>query len=91
MSSLFAFGRFVDALVQSGNLFDPCLPLGMLQGQDQFKWPVKVVRDIGYLLVEPVEGVANYPPSRPGSTSKRWSQLGQATSIRLVPVSLICR
>jgi hypothetical protein len=30
----------------------------MLQRQDLIAWPVKVIGDIGYLLVKPVERVA---------------------------------
>jgi hypothetical protein len=35
----------------------------MLQIQNLFKRPVKVIRDVGYLLVQAVEGVAYAPPA----------------------------
>ena len=63
-------GCRVDALVDLGDPFNPQLALAMLQCKHLVTRPMKVVGDIGYLLVEPVERVANYPPKVLASTSK---------------------
>ena len=42
----------------------------MLEGHDLTVRPVEVIRDVGYLLPEQVEGVADYPPAVARSSSK---------------------
>jgi hypothetical protein len=44
----------VQTLVDLCNLGDPTLAFGMLQRQDFLVRPVKVIRDVRYLLVEPL-------------------------------------
>jgi hypothetical protein len=50
--------RPVDLLVDRRDLSDPPPPLRMLHRDDLRLWPVEVIGDKGYLLVELVEGVA---------------------------------
>jgi len=50
--------RFIDLSVDLRNLGDPSLPLAMLHIHDFRAAPVKVICDEGYLLVQPIEGVA---------------------------------
>ena len=63
----------------------------MLQLEDLLKRPVEIVCDVGYLLVELVEGVASYSPGLARSTSKTWLHSGQVAGMALVPFSLIWR
>lgn len=63
----------------------------MLHGQYLVHRPVEVIGDVGYLLLELLEGVADYPPTLPMSSSKRPSQWGQTTSAAALPVSLMRR
>jgi hypothetical protein len=44
----------VEALVDPCNLGDPTLAFGVLQRQDFLVRPVKVIRNVRYLLVEPL-------------------------------------
>jgi len=81
----------VHALVDAGDLLDPVAPVAVLHAQNLLHGPVEVIRDVGYLLLELLEGVADYPPTRPMSISKRPSQCGQVTSAAAVPVSLMRR
>lgn len=83
--------RFIEPAIDIGDFFHPALALHVLKVQDIVAWPVKVIRDVGYLLVQAVEGVANYPPSSARSTSNSVLHCGQATGMRLVPSSLIRR
>ena len=48
----------IEALIDSGDLLHPTAPFSMLQGHDLIVWPVEVIGDEGYLLVECFEGVA---------------------------------
>jgi hypothetical protein len=48
------FGLLVEALVYLGDLLDPALSLAVLQREDFFVRPVKVKRDVRYLLIEPL-------------------------------------
>jgi hypothetical protein len=48
----------VDALIDARDLADPPSPLRVLQIQNRFGRPVKVICDEGYLLVQRAEGVA---------------------------------
>lgn len=45
---------FVEAEIDFGNLRHPALALCVLQHQDLVVRPVKVKRDIRYLLIEPL-------------------------------------
>lgn len=69
------------------------MPLFVLHLQNVVERPVEMVRDISYLLVELVQGVAYDPPEKavPISTSKLCLQDGQVTLIIEVPSSLIFR
>lgn len=64
------FGRLVDLLVDRRDPLDPERPLAVLQRQHFITRPVEVVGDVGYLLVEPLERVADYPPTGLTSISK---------------------
>jgi hypothetical protein len=44
----------IEALIDLRNLHDPALTLGVLQRQNLFVRPVKVIRNVGYLLIEPL-------------------------------------
>ena len=61
--------RFVQPSIDLGNLCDPLPALPMLQGQDVEERPVKMIGDIGYLLVQAFEGVAYAPPARPARST----------------------
>jgi hypothetical protein len=74
-----------------GDLLHPPAAEAMIQVQDRFRLPVKIIGDIGYLLVELVQRVAGYPPSLARSTSNVFSQWGQVYSRRVLPFSLIWR
>jgi hypothetical protein len=63
----------------------------MLQLKRVRERPVEVVREIGYLLVEPLEGVAYDPPRVERSTSISALHDGHSTATREVPDSLIWR
>jgi hypothetical protein len=83
--------RTCQPAVDLGDLFRPSLPLTVLKVHDILSRPVKVIGDIGYLLVQAIEGVAYDPPRSVRSTSISDWQLGQVTGKILVPCSLICR
>jgi hypothetical protein len=53
-----------EAAVDVGDLCDPPLSLAVLEVQDFTARPVKVVSDVGYLLIQTIEGVAAYSPPR---------------------------
>ncbi len=62
--------RGVDLAVDFRNLAHPDLALFVFHIEDIFERPVKMVRDISYLLVQPLQGVAQDSPSElPMSTS----------------------
>lgn len=82
----------VQAAVDLGNLLHPSPPLWMFQLQDIIQRPVKVIRNVGYLLMQAFERVAyNTPPRRARSTSSSLLQCGQAIVRVVLPVSLIWR
>jgi hypothetical protein len=80
---------FIETRVDRGDSFHPLPSIGMLQGENFFERPVKVVSDVGYLLVEPIEGVAYDSPVCKTSTSNEWLQDGQVTATFIAPGSLI--
>ncbi len=79
----------VQALIDPGDLGNPALPLAVLQRHDLLIRPMKVIGDVGYLLVEPVEGVAYDSPDGRKSTSKLVEHDGHVTVIFDAPGSLI--
>lgn len=58
-----------EMAINFGNLIDPPLSFAMLHIHNLSIRPVKVIRNKGYLLVEAIEGVADYSPSGSISTS----------------------
>jgi hypothetical protein len=82
-------GRLIiQALVDTPNLSHPTLPLAVLHLHDLVIRPVQMVRNIRYLLVQAIRGVARYPPRPAVSTSNSPWQCGQATSNRVCPLVL---
>jgi hypothetical protein len=71
------------------DLFHPPPSLGMLEPKQLLVRPVKVVRDIGHLLVQPVEWVAYDSPRRSASASKACWQCGQTTLNAVLPLRLM--
>jgi hypothetical protein len=59
----------VQAPVDLADLLHPPSPVGVLQVQDLVEWPVEMIGQVGYLLVELVERVAYDPPGPFGSTA----------------------
>ena len=55
---------FTELAVDAGYFIDPALSLRVLKIQDVIQRPVKVIGDVGYLLVQAVKGVACYSPPR---------------------------
>src|SRR5687768_931921 len=60
----------VQGFVDLRYLSDPPPPVSVLHLQQCIHRPVKVVGDVGYLLVKLIEGVAYDSPGISGSTSK---------------------
>ena len=71
----------VQAAIDLDDFLDPTPTLAVLQAQDVVMRPVKVVRQIRYLFVEPLYGVAPNPPAGPSSTMKGLSQCGHCVRI----------
>lgn len=61
--------------VDTGDLVNPFLSLGVFHVHHLVIGPVKVKGEIGYLLAQPGEGVANYPPR---GTTSAWYVCPQA-------------
>ncbi len=81
-----------ELAVDFADLFDPLAALGMLQLEHRAPRPVEVIGDEGYLLAEPVEGVAyDSPVGATPCTSKPRPQSGQTAGTVVAPASLICR
>lgn len=74
-----------------GNFSNPHPPVSVLHVQKLLVLPVQVVREVGYLLSDPLEGVAYDPPRREMSTSIGVEHSGQFTGTRVVPCSFTCR
>jgi hypothetical protein len=79
----------VETAVDRGNFLGPSPSIGVLQGEDLIERPMKVIGDVGYLLLEPIEGVAYDSPDGKKSTSKLVLHDGQVTAILAAPGSLI--
>ena len=67
------------ALQLAGDFLHPALPLGVVKAQHFSQGPVHVSSEEGCLLVDPVQGVADYPPSSGTSISLACPQCGQAS------------
>ena len=80
-----------DLDVDLADLLHPAAAIRVLQAQDVLEGPVEMVGDIGYLLVEALQGVAYDPPVPAISTSNAWPHSGQVTGIMVLPSSLIRR
>ena len=52
------FARSVDLGIDFRDLLDPDLSLPVFHLKDLVRGPVKMVGDVSYLLVEPLQGVA---------------------------------
>ena len=56
------FSSLVDLLIDVGDLFDPNLPLFVFHGQYVFYGPMEMISNVRYLLVDALQGVADYSP-----------------------------
>ena len=63
-----------------GDLGDPALPLRVVKPQQLFEGPVDVPTKEGHLVVNPIHGVARYPPSGGTSTVCSAPHCGQVTA-----------
>jgi hypothetical protein len=85
-------GNFVQLAIDVGDFFHPPLSFRVFETQDFAAWPVKVVGDVGYLLMQTVEGVAAYsPPSSAKSISNSALHSGHITGKVVIPSSLMRR
>lgn len=84
--------RLADPTVDFGYLLHPPAAVGVLQFQNSLQRPVEVIGDVGYLLMEPLWGVAGYSPRLATvSTSKLWPHSGQLVAMSVLPFSLMRR
>jgi len=67
------------ALQLAGDLLHPALPLGVVEAQHLGQGPVRMSAEEGCLLVDPVQGVAGYPPSSGTSISLARPQCGHSS------------
>ena len=74
------FRCFIKPRVDCGNLCHPTAPLEMFQSHHFGMWPVEVICNEGYLLVERLKGVADYPPRAGSSMANACAHLGQVTA-----------
>jgi len=58
MSAFDPLRFLIQALIDQPDLLHPALPLDMVHPEDVFALPVEVIGEIGYLLMELIEGVA---------------------------------
>lgn len=89
MRRLLPLGVLVKAAVDPRDFLGPSPAIGVLQGEDVVERPVQVIGDVGYLLMEPFEGVAYDSPDGKKSTSKLVEHEGHVTFIFDAPGSLI--
>jgi hypothetical protein len=59
---MLASAPFAQSAVELGDFSDPAPPVPMLHLHKFGLAPVEMKGDKGYLLVELIEGIANYPP-----------------------------
>jgi hypothetical protein len=71
----------VQAAIDLDDLLHPARALAMLEVQDLVVRPMKVIRQIRYLFVEPLYGVAPNPPAGLSSTMNGLSQCGHCAWI----------
>ena len=84
--------RFIEPAIDISNFFDPPLPFGVFEIENLSQGPVKVISDIGYLLVQAFEGVAyDCPPRFAKSSSKVVLHSGQVRDRVVRPSSLMRR
>ena len=74
-----------------GHLPHPQPPVRVLHLEKILRLPMEIVREIGYLLMNPIEGVAYDPPRREISTSMGVWHSGQVTGTMVVFCSFTCR
>jgi hypothetical protein len=55
-----------------GDLCHPLLSFAVFEIQDFISRPMKVIGDVGYLLVQTLEGVATYSPPRLAKSTSNW-------------------
>jgi hypothetical protein len=85
-------GGLVKPAVDLGDLLHPTLPFGVIESQHFVHGPMEMVGDVGYLLVQAVEGVAyDTPPKLARSTSNFAWHSGHVTGMVLCPSSLMRR
>ena len=60
---LWNLGLRLERLVDFDHLFNPLLPFWVLHGHNLVVGPVKVVGQVGYLLPQPRNGVADGSPT----------------------------
>ena len=74
-----------------GNFAHPEPSFVVLHVHQFLMLPVKIVREVGYLLLNAREGVAYDPPRREMSTSMGVEHSGQVTGTSVLPCSFTCR
>lgn len=74
-----------------GHLPHPQPPIPVFHPKKILMLPMQIVREVGYLLVNPFEGVAYDPPRREISTSIGVEHSGHVTGTSVLPCSLIWR
>lgn len=82
-------GRALGRAMELGRFLHPSPALAVFQRHERVVRPVKVIGEIGYLLVKLVEGVAYDSPRGSGSTSNSCWQCGQVTLSARVPLPLM--
>jgi hypothetical protein len=50
--------RLIESPIDLRDFLDPALPFGMFKVKHLLRGPVKVVGNVGYLLIQMIEGVA---------------------------------
>lgn len=88
---LLLLGHLIEPTIDLGDLLHPLLSLGMFESQDPIEWPVEMIGNIRYLLVETIEEVASHPPKLARSISNSCPHSGQFTPMVLTPSSLMVR
>src|SRR5262249_11420582 len=71
--------RLVEPLVDLGDLLHPPLTLPVVEVHDLPVRPMKVIRDVGYLLKQAIWGAANHSPGDVISASTLATQHGRDT------------
>lgn len=90
-SKVAQLSRLVHALVEVGDLLYPLPPVVVRQVVDTIQVPVEMIGDIGYLLVQGVEGIACYsPPRLDRFISNSLLQWGQVITRNTDRFSFIC-